>query len=421
MTLSRILHASAVALALLAGACHREPEPAPRAPAQQATASYASLLADVDRSIVHLQAEVDRSHNSWTPHAQLAVVLMKRASLTQRPEDYARVERVLGDAFAIAPEGSGPLYAAARFHFSVHRLDRAEAFLATMDRRAVPREVVEGKLLRAEIALQRGRYADGLALLREVEQVKPELARPVLALYHGMTGRPAEAERLFQEELATTDDRFPEARARLALQLGISAMEHGRYDEALTKLRAADAGFPGWWLIEEHIAEVHTLMGEDAAAVPIYEEVLRHNELPQYLDALAGCYARMGRAPEAAELVTRAGSLWEKQLAELPESAMGHGLEHYLEHGSAARALELAKQNHALRPGGPAHVLLAEAYLKAGDAAAARDVCERALATPFRSADLHAVAARAYASLGLTEKASEQRALCQAIDPHACE
>ena len=42
----------------------------------------------------------------------------------------------IDEAFSIAPEGSGPLLLAARYNFSIHRLDVAESYLDRADRRA---------------------------------------------------------------------------------------------------------------------------------------------------------------------------------------------------------------------------------------------------------------------------------------------
>src|SRR5690606_4698872 len=101
----------------------------------------------------------------------------------------------------------------------------------------------------------------------------------------------------------------------------------------------------------------------------------------------------------------------------LPEASYGHALAHFLEHGTAERALELARANHALRPGGEATVLLAQALYRSGRIEEARGHLEALLRTPYRTAALHATAA-----LVLEDDAArsaEQARLARAIDPGA--
>ena len=216
-------------------------------------------------------------------------------------------------------------------------------------------------MLAARIAFARGDYEAARAVFEQFAAASPALVQTDLAIYHAQTGDPAKAEALYKEAFDQTKPTDGRQRAWIRLQLGILAMEHGRYEQALRTLKDADRDLPGWWLVEEHMAEVYTLLGRDQDAVALYEKVVRDTELPQYFDALAAVYERLNRREEARDLVARAGAAWDRQLAELPESAMGHGLEHFLEHRTPEQALELAKRNYSLRPGGEAHVGLARA------------------------------------------------------------
>ena len=245
----------------------------------------------------------------------------------------------------------------------------------------------------------------------------PALAKVELALYHAKTGAPDEAEALFEEALAEASPKDIRRKVWTRLQLGLLALERGRALVALEHLEEADAELPGWWLVQEHIAEAHDRLGNHGKAIEIYEELVRTTGLPQHMDALATAYQHAGQQADAQAQIERAAARWDAQLARFPEAAMGHGLHHQLQHGTPARAVELAEQNHANRPGGDAQVLLARAYLGAGRPADALAVVERALATPYRTAALHDVAAQANTALGHTAKAQEQLALRDAIDP----
>lgn len=382
-------------------------------------ASYTALIGDLDARIEGLQKRTNARADDWLIRAHLAGTLLERASLSNRIEDFARVETVLDDAFALAVEGSGPVLVAARFNFAIHRLAAAEKYLDILDRRAVPRadDTLAARVLRAEIAVQRGQYEHAFAELTAVGAVAPGSANVELALYHAKTGDPTKAEALLAAALASTDANDPRRRAWLRLQRGVLAMDRGDLQVALQHLVDADAELAGWWLVQEHIAEIHSRRDEHAEAVAIYEDLVRTVDLPHHMDALAALYRHKGDPGKADELIARAAARWEQQLAKFPESAMGHCLNHHLQFGTPERALELALANYATRPGGDAQVALARAYLQAGKPAEALAMAEKALATPYRSARLHDVAAKAHAALGHTAAAEEQITLRLALNP----
>lgn len=390
--------------------------PAARAPA---VADYDSLLDELDRRIDGLQQRVHGRPDDWLTRGHLATALLERAGLTNRLEDFARVQAVLDDAFSIARQGSGPLVVAARFNFSIHRLAVAEQHLDLIDRRAVPRPADQlfARALRAEIAVQRGQYPAARDELTAVAAVMPALARAPLALYHAKTGDPAAAAALLADEFAATPANDPRRRAWMQLQLAVVAMERGDLKTAQAHLDTAGAELPGWWLVQEHLAELHNRRNEHDRALEILEKLAPKTGLPQHMDALASVYRHLGRSHDADALIAQAGALWDKQLARFPEAAMGHALQHHLEFGAPERALELALANHAARPGGEAKVALAQAYLKADRPADALVVAEEALASAYRSARLHDVAARAHRALGHTAAADEQAALILTINP----
>jgi tetratricopeptide (TPR) repeat protein len=381
--------------------------------------SYASLLDAADRRIDAMTRRAEGRGEDWLIRMHLANALFDRASLTHRIEDYTRVDDVLDEAFAIVADGSGPLMVAARFNISIHRLELAEHYLDKVDRRAVPRrdDALLAKMMRGQIALQRGQYDEAYAALSEVAEVVPSVAAVELALYHAKTGDLDRAEPMLAEALERTPAKDPRRRAWIMLQLGILALDRGAPLVALEHLMGADAEVDGWWLVQEHLADAHDRLGNHAQAIAILEGLVESTELPQHMDALALVYRHAGRESDASAMIDRAAAAWERQLAAFPESATGHALQHELQFGDAGRALELALANHALRPGGDAAVALARAYMKSGRASEALEVAERTLATKYRSAGLHDVAAKAHAALGHASAATEQETLRDAINP----
>jgi tetratricopeptide (TPR) repeat protein len=389
-------------------------------PSAETKSGYAVMLDDVDARIDSLQARAAERPDDWLLRMHLGTAMLDRAGLTHDVADYDRLQHVLDEAFTIAPHGSGPLLLAARFNFSIHRLAVAEDYLDRMDRRALQKgdEVVAASILRAQIAFQRGEHEKARAGLEEVAEVVPAAASAELALYHAKTGAPERADALLADALAQTSPRDARRRAWILLQRGLVAMDRGAYLHALEHMQDADAELSGWWLVQEHVAEVHGRLGHHGKALAILEELVRAHEMPQHMDALA--LARRHAGQDIGDLVERAGGRWADWFARWPEAAMGHGLEHELQFGEPVRAVELAEANHAARPGGDAKVALARAYLVAKRPADALAQARIALATPYRTVALHRVAADAHAALGETAAAAEELARCVAINP-SCE
>lgn len=395
------------------------PSPVARRSAAASGPSFTALLADNDRRSDALQRRADQRQDDWLTRMHLGTVLLERATLTHKPSDYIRLETVLADAFAIALNGAGPMVVAARFNFSIHRLTVAEQYIAMIEGQAIPQaaDQLVARLLRASIALQRGEYEAALAGFTAAANAHPEFANPELALYHAKTGDPAQAEAMLTAAFTAASQNDPQRRAWLKLQLGILAMDRGDLLLALDRFEAADAELSGWWLVHEHIAEIHHRRSNHSEAITTLEDLVRTADLPQHMDSLASLYRHIGDAARADQLIAQAATRWDQLHARFPEAALGHMLQHYLQFGPPPRALELALANHALRPGGDARVALALAHLQNDQPAEALALAEQALASPYRSARLHDVAAKALAALGHTTAADQQTALCLAINP----
>ena len=226
--------------------------------------------------------------------------------------------------------------------------------------------------MRGEIAFYRGDYAQAVRFYRRAGALDPKDGSLAYrwAVYHAKTGRPDLAAADFDRALAAAELQG-QFRANVELQKGILLLEGGRWDEALARFRRADAIFPGHWLVQEHIAETLTLLGRTVEAERMYADIVRRTGHPEFMDQLAAIAQARGDAAAARAWSERACP--ERAAAPLlPEAAYGHALDHYLAAGDPARALEIARANHAARPFGESKVALAEALLQAGQPQAAR-------------------------------------------------
>ena len=396
------------------------PEPEPRPVAAPApTKQHADELARIDQEIAATTQRAEAHPQGWLVLERIAGLHLGRARLSGDYDDYAKAEAALERAFTVAGKDAGPHLTRIALNFTLHRLDRVAADLERVEKYAIktPADRRALRELGAELAFQQGRYADARAGFEAALAAEPEdvtnLAR--MALLRWKTGDFAGAEDLYGQALGKRVEGEPAA--WLHLQLGLMDLERGRHDEALAHYRDAAALLAGYWLLDEHIAEILTLQGQTDAALALYADIIARTDNPEFMDAVAGIHRAAGRTEAAAPLIARADAIYEAQLLRFPEAAYGHALEHFLEFGDPKRAVTLAEANHRTRPNAEAKISLARAYLQAGRKDDARKAIDEALATPWNTADLHAVAAEVLTATGDAAAASEQRRLALAINP----
>jgi tetratricopeptide (TPR) repeat protein len=403
------------------------PQPAPPALRQMklpdaTPRSFGAALGRANIDLAAAQRRVGEHPGEWVFLEALSRRYSTRARLTGSFDDYAAAQAALDRAFVLAPAGAGPHLTQAALHFTLHRLGPAEQALDAIDRYAVPPDAMErGEALamRGDIAFYRGDLKGAEALYRQADALERGAGTSFRwAVFFTKTGRLATAERFFDAAVRSSRMPTPQFRANVELQKGTLYLERGDWDRALAYFRRADALFPGYYVIQEHIAEALTLKGQTAAAEAIYADIVRRTGNPEFMDALAAIAAGRRDAAGAEAWRARAGVEWERRLVLLPEAAYGHALDHYMAAGDPDRALEIARRNAAARPYGDAKVLLAEALLKAGRADAARGVIEPVLRSGWNTAQMHGVAAQAYAAVGEPRLAARERARALAIDPH---
>lgn len=390
-------------------------------PAPEREPTFAAQLANVDRRIEGHLKVAERNGRSPLAYGRVADLYLTRARLSGDYDDYAKAEAMIAKAFEVSPTGFGPFMVRARLDYTLHRLDRVDADFERASRLPTRdgKENYQRELFAANLAFQRGQYAESKQAFESLVERMPALsALSGLALWHWKAGQFDEAEPLYRRALEGYDGPETEPEAWLHLQLGLLDLDRGRYDEALAHYREGEALITGYWLIEEHIAEILTLQGKTEEAKAMYLAIIERTDNPEFMDAMAEIHEAAGEHDQAKQWLAKANERFEAQLGRFPEAAYGHALEHYLAHGDdPAKTLQMAESNHALRPNADAKRLLSEAQLAASQPAKAQATIEEALATPMRSADLHATAAAVYAATGDAAKADEHRAAARAINP----
>ncbi|HET6582047.1 MAG TPA: hypothetical protein VFG69_01345, partial [Nannocystaceae bacterium] len=184
-----------------------------------------------------------------------------------------------------------------------------------------------------------------------------------LAHHAAKTGAVDRADELYAEALGLAEER--QTAAWLELQRGLLDLERDRLDEAAAHYRAAAARFSGWWLVDEHLAEIDAKQGKRDSAIAAYRELVVRTGNPEFMDALAELLIT-DTPQEATQWRARARAEYERRLARFPAATYGHALEHFLAApDGAAKSLELARANQRVRPGPDADALLARAEARA--------------------------------------------------------
>lgn len=384
--------------------------------------SYRTALAQANYHLSGVNQRTATMPGDWLMHNISARAWLARARLSGAYGDFASADAAIGRAFEVADAGTGPHLTGAVLAFAMHRLPQAETYLDAVEAYAVPPdrdEQAEVTAMRGDIAFYRGDYAGALRAYDAADRLAPGTSDFRRAVYHGLTGRPDLAEDYLGRTERALQAPTRHARAKLELQRGILDLERGRLDEALAHFRKADRVFPGYWLIEEHIAEVTTLKGNLVAAERLYRDIVARTGHPEFMDALAGIAAQRGDSATRTRWTERANRAWRTRLVQFPEAAFGHAIDHCIDKGDLRCALLLAERNHRARPYGEAKVKWAQALLGNGRVVEARTLIEAALASPWRTADLHRTAADVYLKLELGGLAAEQDRLARAINPLA--
>lgn len=382
-----------------------------------ASESYLQALATLGRTIDEAMAQLHAQPDNLVLADETVLLYLERARLSGNMDDYRAAQQLLDASLPHARHATAMCRSQARLHFALHRLQDARAAAglchATMD-------AAESAALSADIAMVSGQYQAAEAVYRDlVNQLGLSSHYIRLALFRLGTGAPGEAAALLEAAEKRYHGGSAATRAWLRLHRGLAALERGRLDEALALYQLAADVMPGWWLVEEHIAELRRLTGDLAGARELLESLVARHGFPEHMDELARVL-RDGPQPESAEpWIARADALYRARLAAFPQAGVGHAVDRWLEFGAPAQALELARRNVQLRPYGDAQISLAEALLRNGQADAAAMLLRQVRDSGWRSARLYAVAAQVHAAAGRQADAEADRARALSMNPHA--
>lgn len=383
-------------------------------------ASYEQALEHSGNQIALGEERVENGPNEWLPHESLARAHLSRSHLAFNYDDLIVAGDSLSLARRLAPSGSGPLLTEAVFAQMTHQPERVEESLAAIDKWAVnsdPAVLAESAALRGDLSFYRGNPASARKHYDEVDRLLGKGGASYrLAILEKSAGNFDLAIRHFREANRLSRHATPQATASIALQIGAVELARGNYTSATEWFARADRQFPGYWLIDAHLAQAKALVGDLSGAIADMRAIAGRAPSAEVMDALAMLLRADGQARESRRWAQRAGAVWDRRLKQLPTAAYGHAVEHELVFGTPQRALELARQNVATRPYGEARILLASALLANGKTQEALGQLALAEQSGWRSAALYAVLAQAYELSGKSAEAENARGAALALN-----
>ncbi len=230
-------------------------------------------------------------------------------------------------------------------------------------------------------------------------------------------GSPHEAAALMEAAERRYHNGSPHQHAWFKLQRGLIALHSGDFERARALYKSALQELDGWWLAEEHLAEVQLLLGERDKAQELYDVVIDKTGYPEFLDARAKMYESGGDLTNAKAMIDLARERFEANIALLPEAVIGHAIPFYLSHGPAQYSLALARPEYANRSDGDTAILLAHAQMLNSEAEAAIQIIESQLAAGWNTAEAHYLLAMAYKNQGKDSLSAEHRKKALLLNP----
>jgi tetratricopeptide (TPR) repeat protein len=340
----------------------------------------------------------------------------RRALLTGDVAALERVEPLIDVGIALIPHPGDLWLLKARLAFHLHRLADVARILDTV---APARQSVEGQVLLADLDVQHSRLGAAIERYEAViAKARPWTAIAGLAWLKLKLGDAARADRLYAEAEDELTAKEMRSYAWLELQRGVLDLGAGRHAEAEAHYARAARAFSGWWLVDEHRAELLAAQGDLEAAAALYESIVASVPRPELHQALGQLYTLLERPG-------RARSHFVQARAGYMDSARRGGV-HYLHHladfyseamPDGAKAVAWARRDLALRENFSTQAALAWALLRDGQAAEAAVWMERALASGVEDAHLCAQAAAVFQAVGDAAQAAAMRERARSINP----
>jgi tetratricopeptide (TPR) repeat protein len=368
-----------------------------------AAVGYAAEMWRIDEDIAALSGADDpeRVTRRLYRHYQKTSISGDLAAL-------AAVIRTIDDAIKLL-SNPGDLYLLkAHAAFKLHRLADVDAAL-----RAVPSvyESDEGRLIRADLDFQHGHYqAAETAYVDVLQRERSWGALARLAHLRSKMGDVPGADALYEEAQDQLTAKEMRAYAWLEVQRGFLDFDGGRHGEAQLHYRRADTAYPGYWLVDEHIAELLGAEGRYEEAAAIFERVVSTIERPDLEQAIGELYELAGQSEPAVYWKERALTAYLQSERRGEVHFYHHLVDYYTDVAEdGAEAIKWAHKDLQLRKNFATRAAFAWSLYRDGQFGDAVRWIDRALASGVVDPRLYFWAAEIYRAAGKEVEGRELR------------
>jgi tetratricopeptide (TPR) repeat protein len=276
-----------------------------------------------------------------------------------------------------------------------------------------------GRALWADVAMQEGRYEQARQAYERVlveARTWENLAR--LAELNLQLGDRVAADGLYAEAAEEITAKEPRAYAWVEVARGQIAFSYGDHSEARAHYERAQAAYSGYWLVDQHLAELLGAEGHFEAALTLYQRVVAQVSRPELLQAFGDLYAFIGQASEAQAWRGRARAGYLESARRGGVQYLHHLAEMYADvYVDGRRAVQWARRDFALRPNASSEAALAWAEYRNGEIVEALEHVRQALTSGLKSARLFLRSAEIHRAAGHLGVAEQHRQLAVQMNP----
>jgi tetratricopeptide (TPR) repeat protein len=339
------------------------------------------------------------------------------ASLRGRSQDFDAAERAVLDAIERFGPREDLCLLKANLDFRFHRLPDVRTGIGSTPKLAMR---PQARSILADSDFQEGRYDQARRAYEELIAADPcwdDMAR--LAHFHSKMGDFVAADEWFERAADELTAKQMRSFAWVELQRGVLDLSQGDFEAARRHYHRAARAYSGYWLIDEHIAELLAAAEQFDESEALYLRLADRNPKPELLQTIGELYIFMGDSERAEPYLDQARDAYL-------DSAQ-RGEVHYLHHLSdffsdvrpdGAEAVKWARKDFDLRQNFNTEAAMALALHVAGRNSEALEFMDRALAAGVQDAHIFAHAATIYRATGKEADAIRFESAAARINPH---